>query len=143
MPLDFRIQPQHGLCVVRYDGVMRMDESAAVFARYVRHPDYRHGQKQLIDLDGVTEISADFPALMKLQAEKAGHLHGPAWQTLIAYLATRPETLRFAHLIQRSWGGIDGVVARVFDEEAAALAFLGIPTTRISELTKAGDVVDD
>lgn len=122
---------------------MRMDESSAAFARYVQHPDYRQGQKQLIDLDGVTEISADFPALMKLQAVKAGYLHGPAWQTLIAYMATRPETLRFAHLIQRSWDGIDGVVACVFAEETAALEFLGLRATRIAELIQAGDAVDE
>lgn len=113
-----------------------MDESAAVFGQYVRHPDYRHGQKQLIDLDGVTQIDTDFPGLMKLQAQKAGHLHNPQWQTLIAYLATQERTLRFAHTIQRSWEGIDGVVARVFDDEGAALAFLGVPTARLDGLTR-------
>jgi hypothetical protein len=135
MPLNFRIFPQHGLCIVEYRGRMAMDESAAVFERYLQHPDYRPGQKQLIALDQVTEIATDFPGLMKLQAQKAGHLHSPQWQTLIAYLASTPRTLRFAHLIQRSWEGIDGVVARVFTDDAAALSFLGVPAGGLAELT--------
>lgn len=135
MPLSFFIFPDDGLCAVRYSGVMRMEESAAVFAQYVRHPDYRPGQKQLIDLDDVTAMDTDFVGLMKLQAEKAGHMHGPELQTLIAYLATRPKTQKFARLIQRSWDGIDGVVARVMTDEAEALDFLGLPADRIGLLT--------
>jgi len=139
MPLSFRIFPEHDLCLVRYRGALRIDETLAVFEAYARHPGYRPGQKQLIDLTDVTDIEQDFPGLMKLQAHKAGRLHGVGWQVLVAYLATEPGTLRLAQRIQRSWDGIDGVVTRVFTDADAALDFLGVPSGRIAELSRPGE----
>lgn len=127
MPLNFFISPELGVVYVRYSGAICPEETLDAFADYMKHPDCRPGQKQLVDLRAVTEVNFDFPALLRMQAKKAERFHVPGASTLVAYLAGSPETIRIAVMAQQSWDGVSDVIARMFTDEAAALGFLGLP----------------
>ncbi|WP_306005556.1 hypothetical protein [Aquicoccus porphyridii] len=134
MPLTFRIIPDMALVYVQYSGQICPHETMQVFEDYVKHPDSRPGQKQLVDLRHVTKVDFDFPAFLRMQAKKAEAFHVPGFPTLVAYLADSSDTIRIARMAQRSWDGISDVIARMFTEEANALAFLGLPQTDLHAL---------
>lgn len=134
MPVAFRILRDRGLVYVRYQGHAGAAESMRAFAAYMAHPDCRPGQKHLVDLAGVTSFDEDFTAIMALQALKTEQFVNQPVETLLAYHAPGPAARQMARFVLRSWEGSDHVVARVLDTEAQALAFLGQPETRISDL---------
>lgn len=137
MSVSFRILPEHGLVYVRYEGTVQLEDSFAAFAEYARHPDRRPGQKHLVDMSGVTAFDRDFTALMKLQAHKADvFMQGDA-QTMIVYYAPTRATYAMARQVIRSWEAISSVVVVVQQNEADALALLGLRDTSISSLLQA------
>jgi hypothetical protein len=134
MPVTFRVLPDRGLVYVRYEGVALMAEGFDAFAAYMRHPDCRPGQKQLVDLSAVTKIDRNFAQIMALQAFKADQFAGRSPETLLVYLAPHPTAAELARLSIRSWEGVGHIVARVMEDEALALTFLGQPEERITDL---------
>ncbi len=134
MSLSYRILPNRGLVYVRYGSRVDFAESGALFAAYSRDPDFRPGQKQLVDFSNVTEIDTDYARLLAVQAAKIEAFVYPAGETLMVYFAPTPETDRVARWALRSWDGVAGVVVRIFNDEAAALSFLGQPEQRFSDL---------
>ncbi|WP_254656006.1 hypothetical protein [Wenxinia marina] len=134
--MTFRIFPERGLVYVRYEGFADLDGTAEAFAAYAAHPDFRPGQRQLVDLSGVTGFDRDFVKLIRLQAQKAGEFGTGATQTLIVYYAPTAESREMAALIQRSWAHIPSVVTRVQETEAGTLEVLGEPERSFAELTK-------
>jgi hypothetical protein len=134
LSLTYRIFPDRGLVFVRYGHRVDFSESGAVFAAYARDPDFRPGQKHLVDFSAVTEIDSDYTRLLALQAFKADTFVVPAGETLMVYYAPTPETYRVARWALRSWEGIPGVVVRLLNDEAAALAFLGQPEESFADL---------
>lgn len=141
MALNFQIFPSRGLVLVRYSGHMRVEESFQMFSEYMRHPDCRPGQKQLVDLGGVTSYEQDYGKLFKLQAHKAGLFGTGGFETLMVYHAPTPMARKVARLALRSWETFDGVISIVQDNEADALAILGQPETSFDELMKSADRV--
>lgn len=137
MPVTFRILTARALVYVRYDGFARLQESFEAFGAYARHPDCRPGQRQFVDLTGVTGVERDFVKIMELQAVKADVFVSPGHQTLISYFAPSEPARTLAALAMRAWEGTNGVVARIFDTEEAALAFLGQAETRVADLLAA------
>lgn len=134
MPVTFRILPDLGLVYVRYEGFALVAESLAAFADYARHPQCRPGQKQLIDLSGITGFEKNFVQLLKLQAKKAEVFTGHGAQTLIVYYAPDPEAFAMARLIERSWEPFPAVIALVQDNEPGALSILGLPGQTFADL---------
>ena len=125
MPLSYRIYPDIGLVYVRYSDHADISETFEVFARYMADPEFRSGQKQLVDLSAVTSFDKDYAALLALQARKAeAFLRGP--ETIIVYYAPTRATREFASLAMRSWEELDAIVAVVQDTEAGALEVLGL-----------------
>ncbi len=139
MPLTYRIFPSHGLVYVRYEGFALLDETISAFSDYAAHPDWRPGQKQLVDLSRVTGFERNFPKLFELQARKADQFYRPGVETLIVYLATTPTVWDMCRSILRSWEGVRGVVPRVQDTEAGALAILGLSETRIADFLERSE----
>ncbi|MEL7092356.1 MAG: hypothetical protein AAFN94_11535 [Pseudomonadota bacterium] len=137
MPLDFRIFPERGLVVVRYEGMARVADTMRVFGEYAAHPDFSPGQKQLVDLTALTDYERDFAAVMELQAAKADHLAGPGAQSLIVYLAPGPVAREMSALITRSWEDVDAVIACILESEAEALEVLGQKERSLAELYAA------
>lgn len=135
MTIDIRMFPEQGLVHVRYCGVAQMDDSMRAFSTFMADPRsvgiYRH----LVDMHELSGAAFDFPALMRMQAKKAEHFIRGDVETLIAYFAPTREALKLATMAQRSWNGLAGVVSRTFDDEAATLAFLGLPVRSISDLS--------
>ena len=134
MPVNYTILKDHGLVFVKYQGVMRIEETMETFGRYAQDPDCRPGQKQFVDLSEITEIEQDFPKLMEIQAKKAEVFMAEGAQTIMVYYAPTELGQRLGNIILRSWEPFDSVVALVIDSEEEALAVLGLRETSIEEL---------
>lgn len=134
MGTRFRILPELGLCYVRFDGLIRASEADAEFTRYTTHPDARPGQKQFVDFSAVTEIEPDYAGLAAHQAHMAAYFLSTTEQTLMVFYAPTEPGRFAAALAVRPWEQVAQVVARVFDDERAALDFLGLEALRLGAL---------
>ncbi|MBB93908.1 MAG: hypothetical protein CML68_04790 [Rhodobacteraceae bacterium] len=141
MPVTFQILPHRGLVYVRYEGFLSLDETMAAFGAYLQHPDCRPGQKQLIDLAGVTDFERDFAKLFAVQARKLDVFARDGAETLIVYHAPSDLGLAMSKTILMSWEPFEGVVPRIQDTEADALALLGQPETSFRDLLHHADKV--
>ncbi|MBI1217547.1 MAG: hypothetical protein GC186_03275 [Rhodobacteraceae bacterium] len=137
MAVSFRILTERGLVYVLYEGFARLEDSFHAFSAYAQHPDCRPGQRQFVDLSGVTAVERDFVGVIALQAMKAEVFVAQGVQTLVAYYAPSEPARTLAALAIRSWDGTSGVVPRIFETEEAALAFLGQTETRVVDLLAA------
>ena len=137
MPVTFQILPTHGLVYVRFDGEARLGESQASMQAYRHHPDYRPGQKQLIDMSRVTGFERDFPRIIALMAEVAEIFHQPGVEMMAVYYVTNRHGRDVARLVMQSWADIPGIVTRMTEDEAAALSILGMKERTIAALFAA------
>ncbi|WP_172295636.1 hypothetical protein [Pseudoruegeria sp. HB172150] len=135
MSVTYRIYRELGLVYVRYEGFVEFDATSDAVGRYIQDPDYRPGQKQFVDLSAATGYENDYAKLFALQAKKAdAFLKG--LQCLIVYYAPTETSNTIARLAARAWDETASVIARVIDNEAEALAVVGLSETSIEELTK-------
>lgn len=134
MAVSFRILSTLGVVYVRYEGMACMSDTLSAFEEYCAHPDYRPGQKQLVDLSLLTDWNEDFVQLMQTQAKKAEAFTGNNTQTLIVYLAPTPVGQKLARYAMRSWETFPAVVPMIQEREQPALSILGIPYDTIGEL---------
>lgn len=134
MPVSFKIFPERGLVYVRYTGFARLDESLEVFGRYATHPDFRPGQKQLVDLSDVTGIETDYVKLFALQARKADVFLGHDVQTLLVYYAPTSVSMELAESVIRSWEPSGSVIPLIQEDEGESLQLLGQPERSFEEL---------
>ncbi|WP_353472368.1 hypothetical protein PVT71_13825 [Salipiger sp. H15] len=134
MTVSFRILQKHGLVFVRYEGRARLAETMAAFGEYATHPDFRPGQKQLVDLSGLTGWDGDFLELMKIQARKAEALTSVESQTLLVYYAPTPISFKLSKLVLNSWDGLDGIVTLVQQSEMGCLTLLGVAERSFAQL---------
>jgi len=134
MSVSFRIFPERGLVVVRYQGYAYLDDTLAAFGDYARHPDRKPGQKQLVDFSGVTGYEKNFTKLMETQARKVDVFAAEGAETLMVYFAPTPLARDLARLVLRSWEPFDSVVAMIQEDEANALELLGQPERSLDAL---------
>lgn len=141
MSISFRIFPSRGLVFVQYTGELIVEETFRAFGEYMQHPDCRPGQKQLVDLAGVTGFDRDYAKLFALQAKKADVFSAGGVETLAVYHAPTPLARELSRLVLKSWEPFDSVVPLIQDNEADALALLGQPETSFAELLQIADRV--
>lgn len=134
MTVSFRILKNHGLVYVRYVGRARLTETMTAFGDYATHPDFRPGQKQLVDLSGLTGWDGDFLELMKIQARKAEALTCRESQTMLVYYAPTALSFKLSKLALNSWDGLDGIVALVQQSEMGCLTLLGVAERSFAQL---------
>lgn len=137
MPVDVTIFRERGLVYVCYTGFARLDETIAALNAYAAHPDFRPGQKQLVDMRDVTGIERDYVKFMKVQARKADIFMGGDCQTLLVCYAPTKIASEMAELMVRSWEPSGAVIPMVQADEAQALHILGQPERSVSELLQA------
>jgi hypothetical protein len=127
MPVEFKILPERGLVVVRYSGYAAVEDTLTATKAYISHPEYSAGQKQLVDMSGITGFEKDHVQFMKMQAEKAERLASSGLQSLVVYIAPTAISQDLSAMFVRSWIDVDAVVPLVQHSEAEALALLGQP----------------
>ena len=125
MPVRFRILPDRGLVVVRYEGHAAIDDTMRATRAYVSHPHYAPGQKQLVDFSAITGYEKDYVRFMEMQAKKAGRFTSSRTQSLVVYIAPTPISQELASLFFKSWNDVHAVVPIVQDCEIEALTLLG------------------
>ena len=141
MSISFQILPDRGLVYVRYTGVARVVDSFAAFMDYRNHPDFRPGQRHLVDLSRVTSFEKDFVRVLELQSLKAETFLDTSADTLMVYFAPSDATLRMARLAANSWSTTPHVIPLVAINEAGALELLGCPERDIASLLGADKLV--
>ena len=134
MPTEFHVIAARGIVVVRHFGHLTVAESRDSFARYLRHPQARPGQNHLVDCSDLTSYEHDFAGILKLQADIAETFSPEAPETLLILYGPPGIPHEVATIIRNSWEGTGSVIPRVVTAEAEALAILGQPERRISEL---------
>ena len=125
MPVEFKILPERGLVVVRYSGHAAVEDTLIATKAYISHPEYSAGQKQLVDMSGITSFERNHVQFMKMQAEKAERLANSGLQSLVVYFAPTAVGQDLSAMFIRSWRDVDAVVPLVQHSEADALALLG------------------
>jgi hypothetical protein len=125
MPVEFKILPERGLVVVRYSGHAAVEDTLTATKAYISHPEYSAGQKQLVDMSGITSFERNHVQFMKMQAEKAERLANSGLQSLVVYFAPTAVGQDLSAMFIRSWRDVDAVVPLVQHSEADALALLG------------------
>ena len=134
MSVSFRILRTHGLVYVRYEGRASLTDTTRALGDYLSHPDYRRGQKQLVDLSRLTGWDSDYVELMKVQALKAEAFVGGENATLLLYFAPTPLSFQLSKLALNSWDGLDSIVARVQQSELGCLTLLGLAESSFDQL---------
>ncbi|RKE93526.1 hypothetical protein [Sulfitobacter guttiformis] len=125
MPVELIILPERGLVVVRYSGKVTIEDTLFATKSYLSHPEYSAGQKQLVDMSGITGFEKDHVQFMKMQAEKAERLANSGLQSLVVYIAPTAISQDLSAMFVRSWIDVDAVVPLVQHFEAEALGLLG------------------
>lgn len=134
MSVEFTILPDHGVVYVRYAGVARASDTMAAFESYMQDPLFTPDLKQFVDLSGLSGMDPDYLTLMKVQAMKADAFMKGKAETLLVYFAPTELALEVARLAAGSWDGVERVVAIVQQDEAEAMAFLGLPGLTMAAL---------
>lgn len=134
MPVNFQILPDRGLVYVRYEGATTTSDSIAAFQTYKSDPECQPGQNQLVDLSNVTGIEQEYGKLMCLQAMKTEVFAAGETETLIVYYAPNPIALKLAHILERPWEVVPGVVPIITQSEAETLSILGQRETSFDAL---------
>lgn len=134
MPIDFTIFPEKGIVLVQYTGVMRLQESRASAEAYMKHPDYKPGLRQLIDLGAVTDWERDYGEFLKLQAEHLAMYSTPGLSHHVVCHAPNEKTQSVAQMVLRSWEAIPNTVHSLCTTEEEALMILGLPETSFNQL---------
>lgn len=137
MPIRFRLIASRNLILFDYHGHIRLTEPAEAVQAASVVAGYRPGMRHLVDVSQVTGVDRDWPALLRQQAEIAAVLvpQGPE-QLVLFYAPTRPGQW-MAQMARRSWEGLNIVSVRVIEDEAEALALLGLPERSIAALRAA------
>jgi hypothetical protein len=137
MPVSFRLFPSRNLILFRYAGHIRLTEPAAAVQASAQASGFRPAMRHLVDVSQVTGVDRDWPALLRQQAEIATVMvpQGPE-QLVLFYAPTRPGQW-MAQMARRSWEGLNIVSVRVIEDEAEALALLGLPERTIAALLAA------
>ncbi|NDV98122.1 hypothetical protein G0A00_02315 [Yangia sp. PrR002] len=139
MSVTFRILPKHGLVYASYEGQAYLKETSAALTDYLSHPDFRPGQKHLVDLSRVTGWDGDFVELMKIQARMADAMLGGGAEAMKVYYAPTRISLELARLALQSWDGLDGAVMLVQQSERRSLALLGLAERSFEQLLQDAD----
>ena len=139
MPVTFHILPKRQLILFYYKGLITLQESMDIVAEAASHPDYRPWLRQLCDLSAVTGVERDFPKLLKMQARILEDLDPGAEDLMVLFYAPTAPGQEMAHMAQKSWEGLNSVIVRIQDTEAAVLDLLGLPEQRLSDLLQLVD----
>ncbi len=134
MPVSFTILPQRNLAIFTYSGEVTLRESGEVVAAAAAHPDHRLGMRQLCDLSRVTGVERDFPALLKMQALMAESLLIKPMELVVVFYAPTRAGQELVQMARKSWDGLNSVIVLSQDDEAEALALLGLPEKSLAAL---------
>lgn len=134
MPVTFAILPKRHLVLFTYHGEVTMQEVIDVVAAATSHPAHRDGMRQLCDLSRVTRIEKDFAALMKMQAKLAENFVIRQADRIVVFYAPTPVARSIAQMAKKSWDGLNSVIVLMHEDEAEALALLGLAERSLSDL---------
>jgi hypothetical protein len=137
MPVCFHLLPSRNLILFRYSGFIRLDEPAAAVQASTQAPGFRPGMRHLVDVSQATGVDRDWPALLRQQADIASVMVPQGPEQLVLFYAPTRAGQWMAQMARRSWEGLNIVSVRVIEDEAEALALLGLPERSIAALLAA------
>lgn len=138
MPISFRLFPLRDLVLFTYVGQISLQASIAAIAACSAAPGHHAGMRQLVDLSGVTGFEKNFPELLKMQARIAEYLVRGGPELIVLFLAPTRVAQEMAQMALKSWDGLDAIIVRIVEDEAQALALLGVREQCLVDLVAAG-----
>ena len=90
--------------------------------------------RQICDVSRVTGVEKNYFGLLQMQAQIVDSIAPKGSERLVIFYAPGKAGQEMAQLARKSWEGLNSVIILVQDDEAAALALLGIPQTRLATL---------
>lgn len=144
MPYSIHVFPGDDLAWIRYFGVVTDTDYQGVVRDYPQHPDFRLGQRMIVDLSDMTALKFRHLLVIALQARIADYAMASPNEILQVIIAPNPVGLRAAAAVMRSWRGIKTpVVRRVVRDHDEAGQIMGLDAARLAEMRRSFDGVDD
>ncbi len=135
MAYRIRILPEHDLAYFRYSGTASIDDYLAVVDQYPRHPDFRLGQKNLVDLTRLEDIERDYARILELQARIAGFVQSTQNDIFSVIVAPSAIAQEASQIVLRSWEELNArVVRRMVRNMEEAAVLLGISPAALAPL---------
>ncbi|MGH1369282.1 MAG: hypothetical protein ACRBCL_11765 [Maritimibacter sp.] len=106
---------------------------------FMRHPSYRPGLKQLINLSDITDWERDYTEFLKFQAEQLVLFEGTTMPTMMVCIAPTQMTRQVASMVLKSWDVVSEVISVVVTHEDEALQVLGVGASSLAELVQSED----
>lgn len=139
MPVSFRILPHRALVLVTYTGMAGLQETIERTAECASHPDFRPTHRHLVDVSRITGYERDFPGFFAMQAKVMESYPPPlGHDQMFLFLAPTRAGQEMAQMVRRSWDGLDAIIVRIVEDEAQALALLGLRESCLADLVEAG-----
>ena len=134
MPVSYEILEHADVTIVSYSGTVTYDCIRQSFDSYINDPRYEPGRRELADMSGVTGVDMEFEHVNGLLARVTKFYSQQPRITLISIFA--PDDLAFgmSRMFQTLSDNDRGIRVSVESEEAAALAWLELEFSSISEL---------
>ena len=137
MGVEYRILQDIGLVYVSHVGVVRASESREAFRQYLRDPQFRPGQRHLVDVSELTHVEFDPVGQMSLQMTKLEAFVGSDCQTLMAYYSPSLTGYEAACRALKPWRDVDQVATLQHFDQSEILTFLGLRERTIADLLAA------
>jgi hypothetical protein len=135
MAWDIRIYPELDLAWVRYHGDVTDADYRAVVAAYPEHPDFRLGQRMLVDLRDMRSLKFRHLLVIALQARIADYAMRSPNEILQVIVAPSSLAMKATSTVLRSWRGLSTpVVRRVVGELDEAATILGIDEAKLHRI---------
>lgn len=134
MPVDIRVLPERNLVLAIYTGVAGLRETTERAAECAAHPGFRASMRHLVDLSRITGYERDFPGFFAMQAKVMEDFVSPGGDHIFLFYAPTRAGQEMANMVRRSWEGLERAIIVVHDDEAEALATLGLRERRIEDL---------
>ena len=136
MPSTYAIHAHRGLCIIRHAGHATLAEAQASLAAFSADREFDPAHNHLVDMGDLLSFEEDLVGLLDLQARVVSEITSKGPRILVVFYAPNEVARRLTRLVRNIWDGLDQVVMREAETEACALAILGQPERRITDLAR-------
>lgn len=134
MPSHFKLSPEVGLCYIRHHGYVTMDECIGSMTDFINTPGPKTGLRFVVDFRYATDFERDYARIMQMQLTMTDVLNISQGETLLVLLAGSEVSHAMAQPLYQYWADSPHVIPRLYEAEADALNFLGLPGDQCLEI---------
>jgi hypothetical protein len=137
MPINITIIEDKNLAHVRFEGHATATESSEAFEAYLKHPQSRPDQHNIVDLSRVTDFDPEYLKISEFHAQMDAGVALVRATPIYVHIANTPVSRRMAQLTVNALAVSPNIIVRVVDSEERALEVLGLPFKTMAQLYEA------